>query len=176
MRIFLIGYMGSGKTTIGRKVARKLNVGFVDMDVHIEHKYRKTVPDIFAEYGEEQFRTLERECLFEVAQYDRVVVATGGGTPCFFDNMELMNRWGDTIYIQLTPAELSRRLRRTPLYKRPLLAGRQGDDLEAFIALNLAKREPFYNGAKLKVSGSDEEIERQIVRLIEERCNPIDLL
>lgn len=169
MRIFLIGYMGSGKTTVGRKVANKLNMGFVDMDAMIESKLRKTVADIFAELGEEKFRALERECLLEVADYDDVVISTGGGSPCFFDNMEVMNRAGETIYLSLTPTELSKRLRHTAIRKRPILADRQGDDLETFIAANLEKREPFYNRAAWKVNGADKDVDQQIIRLVEAR-------
>ncbi|MHB9055550.1 MAG: shikimate kinase [Paludibacteraceae bacterium] len=158
MRIFLIGYMGSGKTTIGQIVATNLNLNFMDMDAHIENKEHKTVAQIFSELGEEKFRELEHKCLLEVAEYENVIISTGGGAPCFFDNMVIMNTKGDTIYIHLTPKELANRLKTTTIHKRPLLAKYQGNDLEAFIASNLEKRESFYNQAKLKVNGTDEEI------------------
>lgn len=163
--------MGSGKTTIGRWVAERLQLSFVDMDAHIEERYHKTVAEIFAEQGEVKFRELERKCLLEVAEYENVLIATGGGTPCFFDNMEVMNKQGETIYIRLTPKELSDRLQATNIHKRPLLAKYREDELEAFIADNLAEREPFYNRAKHAVSGTDEEIEEQIIKVIN-ACSP----
>lgn len=164
MRIFLIGYMGSGKTTIGRVVAERLNLSFVDMDARIESQQFKSVAQIFSDLGEEKFRELERSCLLEVSDFEDAVISTGGGAPCFFDNMDIMNEKGETVYISLTPKELSDRLKTTKIYKRPILASYQGDDLEKFIATNLEKRETFYNQAKLKVSGTDEEIEEKIVR------------
>lgn len=166
MRIFLIGYMGSGKTTIGRRVAKRLELNFVDMDAHIEGRHHKTVAEIFSELGEDKFRELERNCLLEVAEYENVLIATGGGTPCFFDNMDVMNEKGETIYICLTPKELSDRLKATNIRKRPILASYKGNDLEAFISANLAEREPFYIRAKHVVSGTDEEMEEKIVEMM----------
>lgn len=166
MRIFLIGYMGSGKTTIGKIVASRLGLCFVDMDTFIESKEHKTVPQIFSEMGEEKFRELERKCLMEVSDYENVIISTGGGAPCFFDNMEIMNLKGTTVYIKLTPKELSDRLKTTNIHNRPILANYQGDDLEAFIALNLEKREPYYNLAQKQVSGTDEEINDQIIEFL----------
>lgn len=164
MRIFLIGYMGSGKTTIGRQVAEQLNMSFADMDDLIERKTGKSVPKIFSELGEEKFRELERECLMEMADYKQVIISTGGGAPCFFDNMQMMNSLGETIYINLTPAELAARLRTTNLNERPILASLQGDDLEKFIASTLQKREIFYNQAKIKISGTDSQIADKIIK------------
>ena len=88
--LFLVGYMAAGKTTLGRRAAQLLNVEFIDLDAYIESRYRKRVSDLFAERGEEGFRDIERRMLHEVAEFDNVLVATGGGTPCFFDNMEYM--------------------------------------------------------------------------------------
>lgn len=163
MRLFLIGYMGSGKTTIGRIIARRLKLNFVDMDAHIEQNQFKTVSQLFSEFGEERFRQLERKCLLEVSAYENTVISTGGGAPCFFDNMDVMNQAGETIYIKLTPKELGDRLKTTNIRKRPILASYQGDDLEAYIAVNLEKREPFYNQAKHVFSGTDKEIVEKIV-------------
>lgn len=164
MRIFLIGYMGSGKTTIGREVAKRLNLSFVDMDAHIESQQFKTVAEIFAEQGEDKFRELEQKCLMEVSEYENVVISTGGGAPCFFNNMEIMKSAGETFYLNLNPKVLSDRLKTTAIHKRPILASYEGDDLEKFIASALQKREPFYNRAKFVVSGNtDKEIEDKIV-------------
>ena len=97
--IFLIGYMGVGKTTIGKQIAQGLGREFVDMDLFIENRYHKAVSGIFAEKGEDFFREIEHRILQEVAQFENTVIATGGGTPCFFDNMDLMNRTGITVYL-----------------------------------------------------------------------------
>ena len=164
MRIFLIGYMGSGKTTIGRLVAERMNMNFTDMDVLIERKAGKSVSEIFSNLGEDKFRELERNCLLEVAGYEQTIISTGGGAPCFFDNMEIMNSLGDTIYICLTPKQLASRLRTTNLNNRPVLASYQGDDLEKFIASTLQKREIFYNQAKIKISGTDSQIADKIIK------------
>jgi shikimate kinase len=96
MRIYLVGYMGCGKSTIGRKIGDLLGICFIDLDKYIEERYFKTVPAIFAEEGECRFREKERRSLLEVSQFEDVVVGTGGGTPCFFDNMEVMNDNGVT--------------------------------------------------------------------------------
>ncbi|MDD4992174.1 MAG: shikimate kinase [Paludibacter sp.] len=165
-RIFLIGYMGSGKTTIGKLVAAKLGYGFVDMDTHIENKLFKSVSQIFADKGEAEFRRLEQSCLHEVAEFDDVIIATGGGAPCFFDNMDYMNSHGLTVYLKLTAEELAERLEAIGGNKRPLLANRKGEELRQFIAEGLAGREPFYEKAAYSLSGSIEDTVEEICELI----------
>ena len=111
MKIFLIGFMASGKTTIGREVARRTGWAFVDLDERIERREGRSVSAIFAERGEEAFRRMERECLEEACRADHnIIVATGGGVPCFFDNMERMNRAGITVYLKFPPAALKLRI------------------------------------------------------------------
>ena len=110
-RIFLIGYMGAGKTTLGKAFAREMSLNFIDLDWFIEERFHKTVQQLFLERGEDGFRELERKMLHEVAEFEDVVVSTGGGTPCFFDNMEYMNDCGDTVFLDVEPAVLFRRLR-----------------------------------------------------------------
>lgn len=165
-RIFLIGYMGSGKTTVGRLLASKLGYGFIDMDLHIEEKQFKSVSQLFAEKGEDEFRLLEQQSLHEVAEFENVVISTGGGVPCFFDNMDYMNSHGLTVYLKLSPSQLAERLEASRAGKRPLLAGRKGDELLQFIVAGLAVREPFYKQATLSVSGIEEEIILRICEFI----------
>jgi len=165
-RIFLIGYMGSGKTTIGKLLADRLQYSFIDMDAYIEKKQFKTISQIFTELGEAEFRLLEKQCLHEVAEYDNVIISTGGGAPCFFDNMEYMNSRGLTIYLKLTPAELAERLETTHANKRPLLAQRKGEELQQFIAEGLAVREPFYSKAAYALSGEIEATVSEICELV----------
>ena len=120
--LFLVGYMAAGKTTLGRRAAQLLNVEFIDLDAYIESRYRKRISDLFAERGEEGFRDIERRMLHEVAEFDNVLVATGGGTPCFFDNMEYMRHRGVTVYLAASVQTLCRRLSHAKV-KRPLVAG-----------------------------------------------------
>ena len=165
-RIFLIGYMGSGKTTVGKLLAKRLGYDFIDMDKHIEEKEFKTVSQIFAERGETEFRLIEQKCLHEVAKFENTVISTGGGAPCFFDNIKFMNEHGFTVYLKLTPAELTNRLETSHANKRPLLAERKGEELLQFIAEGLSKREPFYEQASYSVPGNNEAIVEEICELI----------
>lgn len=153
-RYFLIGYMGSGKTTYGKLMAKELNLTFIDLDVYIESEERKTIDQIFKEIGEEGFRLLEKKALRAVSEIENVILATGGGTPCFFDNMEFMNSKGQTIYLRTSVRELRDRLKMSKS-KRPLISGKDLRELEDFIAENLEKREPFYLKAKYILDTDD---------------------
>lgn len=146
--------MGSGKTTYGKLMAKELKLSFVDLDAFIEQKYMKTISKLFDEYGEEGFRKLEREALHEVAQFDNALISTGGGTPCFFDNMEYMNSHGETIYLRTSVRELRDRLKMSRT-KRPLIAGKDDKELEAFIAKSLDQREGFYLKSKYIMDTDD---------------------
>jgi shikimate kinase len=165
-RIFLIGYMGSGKTTVGKLLADELGYGFVDMDSRMEEKYFKTVSGIFAELGEQQFRLFEQQCLHEVAEIENVVISTGGGAPCFFNNMEYMNAHGITIYLKHSPDELVQRLEFSHANKRPLLAERKGEELRQFITDGLTVREPFYSKAIYTISGNVDSTVSDICKLV----------
>lgn len=160
-RIFLVGYMGAGKTTLGKAFAREMGLNFVDLDWHIEERFHKTVQQLFSERGEEGFRELERKMLHEVADFENVVVSTGGGTPCFFDNMEYMNRCGDTVFLEVDPAVLFRRLR-VARQQRPLLANKSDEELICFICEALQKRYPFYSKAKYRFKADELEDKKQI--------------
>jgi len=146
-RIIIVGYMGAGKTTIGRQLAKALGIQFYDLDWYIESRMHKKVPDIFAERGEQGFRQTERNMLHEVAEFEDVVLSCGGGTPCFFDNMDYMNRQGDVVYLKATPETLHKHLLmgRT---ERPLIKGKTGDELLSHIRTQLDEREPYYSKAR----------------------------
>lgn len=146
-RVILIGYMGAGKTTVGRQLALALGLQFYDLDWYIEMRYHKKVPQIFAEAGEEGFRDLERRMLHEVAEFEDVVVSCGGGTPCFYDNMEYMNAQAETVYLKARPEVLAMHLKMGKT-ERPLIKGKQEDELLQYIKDSLEKREPFYSKAK----------------------------
>ncbi len=146
VRIIIIGYMGAGKTTVGKALARTLQLPFYDLDWYIEGRMRKTVAQLFAERGEEGFRQVERNMLHEVAEFEDVVISCGGGTPCFFDNMEYLNAQGETIYLKATPEVLYKHLQMGKTV-RPLLRDKTPEETLDFINSQLAHREPFYNKA-----------------------------
>jgi shikimate kinase len=142
-RIILIGYMGAGKTTIGKILAKDLGVPFYDLDWYIETRMRKKVKQIFDERGEEGFRVIEKNMLHEVAEFEDVVLACGGGTPCFFDNMEYLVGQGDVVYLRGTPEVLFRHLKMGKGV-RPLLLGKNDEELLQYIKENVKKREEYY--------------------------------
>lgn len=146
-RIILIGYMGAGKTTIGKDLAKALGLPFYDLDWYIETRMRKKVSEIFAERGEDGFRKIEYNMLHEVAEFEDVVISCGGGTPCFFDNIDYMNEQGDVVYLKGTPEILYQHLQMGKGV-RPLLAGKSKEELLDFITEQLAYREQFYMKAK----------------------------
>lgn len=169
-RIIIIGYMGAGKTTVGKALARELGLTFYDLDWYIEGRMRKTVPQIFAEKGEEGFRKIENAMLHEVAEFEDIVLSCGGGTPCFFDNMEYLNRQGDTVYLKATPDVLYKHLKMGKT-ERPLLKNKTKEEMYWFIEEQLVQREPYYIKAKnvIDVSLMDnyEKIKISVARLRE---------
>ena len=145
-RIILIGYMGAGKTTIGKALSKELGITFYDLDWYIESRMRKTVSEIFAERGEEGFRQIEYNMLHEVAEFEDVIISCGGGTPCFFDNMDYLNQQGQVVYLKAEPEVLYKHLLMAKV-ERPLLKGKSKEELLTFIKEQLEKREPFYTKA-----------------------------
>jgi shikimate kinase len=157
MKIFLIGYMGSGKSTSGKKLASLLGYEYVDHDELIEKAVGKPVHDIFREDGEDRFREMEHHMLISLMNRDNIVISTGGGTPCNYNNMQLMNENGLTIYLKMSANTLVNRLRNAKS-ERPMLAGKSAEDLYGFIVSHLENREPFYSEAQYKVKAKDLDI------------------
>jgi len=160
-RIFLIGYMGAGKTTLGKALAHELNLSFVDLDWYTEERYHKSINALFNELGESKFRELEKKMLHEVSEFEEVIISTGGGTPCFFDNMEFMNSNGDTVYLNVSQEVLFLRLQLAKA-SRPLLRDKSDQELRAFIAEALNKREPCYKQARFIVNADELDDLKQI--------------
>ena len=146
-RIILIGYMGSGKTTVGKALSKETGMMFYDLDWYIESRMRKTVSQIFAEKREEGFRQIEYNMLHEVAEFEDVIISCGGGTPCFFDNMDYLNQQGDVVYLKATPETLYKHLLMAKV-ERPLLKDKTPEELIAYITEHLKEREPFYGKAR----------------------------
>lgn len=169
-RIFLIGYMGVGKTTAGRELAKSLNLEFVDLDHFIQSRYNKTISQLFEQFGEDGFRDIENKILKEVAQFEDVVISTGGGAPCFYDNMEVMNSAGITVYMKASPQLLSERLNSCK-DKRPLIKDKDEKELLLFITENLNRRESYYRQAKIIFEANElvnrEDVDKYVHLLIE---------
>ena len=145
--IILLGFMGVGKTSIGKKLSKQLNWKFVDTDKLIEKKIGLPIPEIFNQLGEDFFREQEREILNEIASLENVVVSVGGGLPCFFDNMDRLNEIGTTVYLKLEPEFIVQRLLESKI-KRPLIEGMTPIELQSFIENKLSERESYYSLAR----------------------------
>ncbi|NLI36780.1 MAG: shikimate kinase [Bacteroidales bacterium] len=165
IRIFLVGYMGAGKTTLGKAFARVMKLSFVDLDWYIEERFHKTISQLFAERGEAAFRELERNALHEVGEFEDVIIATGGGTPCFCGNMDYMNTRGETVFLNVNQSVLFVRLKIASM-NRPMIKGKSDEELRAFIMSSLEKRLPIYNQAKYVFDGSRLETKTQVVESV----------
>ena len=171
-RIFLVGFMGCGKTATGKRLADQIGWQFVDLDKFIESRYCKTIPQLFTAVGETEFRSIERQALLEVADYEQVVISTGGGAACFFNNMDEMNARGATVYLQASPEDLTARLQCAKV-ERPLLKGKTAEELALYVRELLAQREVGYNKAHITIETSPDKNFAHISSLIEalERLN-----
>lgn len=155
--IYIIGFMGSGKTTAGKKLASLLGWSFIDLDKRIEEYAGKTIPEIFSQSGEDYFRIIETQLLRNLKMCTKTVISTGGGTPCYIDNMDYMIETGLTIYLKLTPAELKSRLSQSK-GKRPLIKDLDQNELTSFIKEKLAVREKWYERSDITIDGIDLDI------------------
>jgi len=153
-RIYILGFMGCGKTTHGKRLAKNLNYRFIDLDQWIENRTELTVAEIFAQQGEEAFREMETEAIKALGKEEDVVISTGGGAPCHNNNMELLKASGQTIYLKLSPKALAHRLTNAKT-QRPLLAGKRQEELVPLIDMMLSERLPFYESAEIIIDGLD---------------------
>jgi shikimate kinase len=155
--IYIIGFMGSGKSTAGKKLAASLGWRFIDLDREIEESTGTSISRIFATSGEEKFRILEAEALDRLKNSTRTIISTGGGTPCHGNNMDVMTATGIVVYIRMTPEQLALRLL-VSTGERPLLKDITDEKLPGFIAAKLADREKWYNKAQIVVEGMNLDI------------------
>lgn len=164
MRIYLIGFMGSGKSSLGRRLAKKLAYPFVDLDQEVENHSGMSIPDIFLRFGEGHFRQLEQQALLQTVSHHKAVIATGGGTPCFFENMQFINEHGVSVYLRMSPASLAFRLEHAQI-SRPLIKEYSGEALLQYIEEKLKEREQCYMQARCIIKGETVKVD-QIVSLV----------
>jgi len=150
--------MGSGKSFSGKRMAEKMNFDFIDLDEFIEKKEGRTIREIFEKEGEEYFRKVERESLLEMGKKENTIIAVGGGTPCFFDNMDWMNGNGKTIFLKTPVKILANRLEKA-MENRPLLNGFSKKELKTFIKKKLKERNPFYKKSQIIFDQKEEGME-----------------
>ena len=165
--IYIIGFMGSGKTYTGRKLASVLGWSFIDLDKKIEEYTGKTIPEIFSQEGEAFFRETETSLLRKLTSVENTIISTGGGAPCYSNNMDFMLQNGLTIYLKLTTEELHVRLSQSK-GERPLIKNLDKEDLQNFIEEKLADREKCYNRSDITVTGLDPDV-NLIISLIKSR-------
>jgi shikimate kinase len=156
-KIYIIGFMGSGKSTAGKKLASLLGWTFVDLDNIIEEFAGKSIPEIFEQDGESSFREIEAKILRDLKSLNNTVISTGGGTPCYSDNMEYMLGTGLTLYLKLTPGQLKSRLSKSN-GNRPLIKDLGPGELQSFIKKKLADRERWYERSDITVEGMDLDV------------------
>ena len=157
MKIYLIGYMGSGKSTLGYSLAESLGYSLIDLDAEFESKYKISISDFFKKYGESAFRELENKLLNEFTNGINLVISTGGGTPCFHQNMEFMNRTGLTIYLKASPELLLQRIENSAR-KRPLFQLMENKEPLQKITGHLQSRLAYYERAKITIEAANPDI------------------
>ena len=165
MLVYLIGFMGSGKSTVGKKLSNRLGFSYIDLDSAIEQTEGRTVSKIFTEEGEIYFRNIEAEVLRDCSGKSDTVISCGGGTPCFNKNMEYMNNEGQTVYLEMTAAALMSRLLHSRS-KRPLIAELDDNELDQFIRKSLAEREKWYLKSKYTIDGLNPDL-NQLTSLLQ---------
>ena len=165
-RIYIVGYMGAGKTTAARRLAQRLGWEVADTDALFEEKYKISVNDFFNKYDEPLYRKLESEVLKSTESLENVVVSTGGGTACYFDNMEWMNQHGLTVFMRISPQAAVDRVIHSR-HKRPLVEGKTEEELTAFVSGHYASRMPFYEQARITVKSEDLDVEGMMNIIIE---------
>lgn len=167
LKVVLVGLPGSGKSTFGRQLAKEMDFPFLDLDQLIEERYQLKISEIFSMHGEGTFRDRESLVLKDTLKQDRAfILASGGGTPCFNDNMDLINAEAISVYLDVPLGSISSRLQTSKAQQRPLFQGLDQGELTLKLKSLLVSREYFYNQAKIKLSGEDFSAELLLVELI----------
>lgn len=162
--IILVGYMTSGKSNIGQRLSKELDMFFVDVDIFIENRFRKRIVDLFSIWGEDTFRRRESIIASEVVGFENAVIATGGGLPCFYNNMDTLLENGIVVYLEVSEEILSERLylcRQT----RPTVKDKTKDEIYTFVRESMWKRRPIYEKAHIKVDASGQNDEENEIRI-----------
>ena len=171
-KIFLIGLPGSGKTTLGKELAKKLSLHFLDLDIEIEKQVQKSIQAIFKDHSEPYFRKLESRILKELCSSDQqFVMATGGGTPCFFENMKVINEAGKSIFIDVATKEIAKRVKHSSLNKRPLFENLHQEELKDKIEFLRSQRMPFYQQAHVHLKGDKIHLQDLLFKLSQSEVN-----
>ncbi|MDY0078015.1 MAG: shikimate kinase [Bacteroidales bacterium] len=166
-RIYLVGYMGAGKSTCAKRLSNKLNWDFKDLDQLFESKYKIAITNFFEKYDESLFRRLERDLLQETHSLQNTIIATGGGTACFYNNMSWMNENGHTVYLQMSPSALTNRLIHAKK-KRPLIAKKNPEELYLYVKDQLRQRAIFYSQAKIIIDAENLNLDLLVLKLKKE--------
>lgn len=154
MKIYLIGYMGSGKSTLGKGLAAEFGISWIDLDDEFTRRYKITIPDFFVKYGEIAFRELEHKILIDISLIPDILVSTGGGLPCFYDNLQIMNQTGITVYLKASPDLIISRIDHSSR-SRPVFRQMKGENFREKINSHLLSREVYYNQAKITVDAEN---------------------
>jgi Shikimate kinase len=163
-KIYLVGYMGAGKSALAKRLAAKIGWSVIDLDVLFEERYCISISDFFEKYNESLFRKIESKILYSTKDMSNVVVATGGGTPCFNDNMDWMNQNGMTVFVYTSSESVAYRVKKSKK-KRPLLKGLNDEELLDYIRKHYSERMPYYMKAQLTIKGENCKID-DLINLI----------
>ncbi len=163
-RIYIVGYMGAGKTTISRRLAKRLGWRFADIDHLIEEKTQLSIDSYFKKYGEMAFRKIETEVLQTTGNFENIIISTGGGTPCFNQNMEWMNAHGFTVFVQVSAESAASRLMSSKNH-RPLLENKSGEELLDYVKQHYAARLPYYQKARMTIKGENLNVDDLLIMI-----------
>lgn len=172
--MILVGMTGAGKTTLGKALSKELGLAFYDLDEMIEQRYHRTINTIWDRKGEEGFRKIEQRMLREAAEWENIILATGGGTPEYENNMDLMNEKGETVYLKASPNTLREHLKKGK-EKRPLLKNKNEKETEEWIVKGLREREPYYNKAKYRLNVNTLDTKEKINQAAKYICKMLNL-
>lgn len=173
-RVILVGMMGAGKTTLGKALSKELNLSFYDLDDYIEQRYHTTINTIWDRKGEAFFRKIEQRMLHEVGEFEDIILASGGGTPCYENNMDYMNEKGKTVYLKASTNTLMEHLKKGK-EKRPLLKNKNDKETEEWIVKGLREREPYYNKAKYTMNVTLMDTKEKINLAAKNLCKMLNL-